>query len=290
VEAAGGLPWPVRFRAIFQPAEETSTGAREMIEAGALEDVRAIAAVHVDPSRDVGTVGLRVGVLTANCVGMRIRIIGQGGHTARPHEASDPIAAAALLINSLYLYIPRVVDSQDAVVLGIGQINSGDNPNVIPERLELRGTLRTLDRRVHKDTVQHVRRLAHGVAQTTETHIDVQFEQASGAVCNDPRMIELLRLAATEVLGPDGIQTIPRPSMGSEDFASYLDHVPGAMIRLGCGSARCGRSPLHTPMFDVDEEALSYGARILARSAVLACDPQSAAFQQPAPPPAEIPE
>ena len=260
-----------------------------MIEAGALEGVEAIAAVHVDPSRNVGTVGLRVGVLTANFAGMRIRIIGRGGHTARPHEASDPIAAAALLINSLYLYIPRVVDSQDAVVLGIGQINAGDNPNVIPERLELRGTLRTLDRQVHKESVRHVRRLAHGVAQTTETHIDVQFEQASGAVCNDPHVVELLRQAATQVLGPDGVQTIARPSMGSEDFSFYLDHVPGAMIRLGCASARCGRSPLHTPTFDIDEDSLAYGARILARTAVLACDPQRESFAWIAPRQAEDP-
>jgi amidohydrolase len=273
LHAAGELPWPVRFRGIFQPSEETSVGAKEMIEAGALDGVEAIAALHVDPSRRVGTVGMRVGVLTANCMGMRIRIVGRGGHTARPHEASDPIAAAAQLINSLYLFIPRVVDSQDAVVLGIGQIQSGDNPNVIPERLELRGTLRTLDRRVHKQSQQHIRRLAHGVAQTTDTHIDVQFERASASVCNDPQLMTILNQAATEVLGPEGIDTIARPSMGSEDFAFYLEHVPGAMVRLGTASARRGRSALHTPTFDVDEDALPQGARIMARTAIQWCNP-----------------
>jgi amidohydrolase len=274
MQEAGDLPWPVRFRGVFQPAEETSVGAKEMIDAGALEDVEAIAALHVDPSRPVGKVGMRVGVLTANCVGMRIRIAGRGGHTARPHEASDPIAAAAQLINSLYLFIPRVVDSQDAVVLGIGQIHSGDNPNVIPERLQLKGTLRTLERRVHKESVQHIRRLAHGVAQTTDTQIDVQFEQTSGSVCNDARVMAILETAATDVLGAEGIQTIARPSMGSEDFAFYLDHVPGAMVRLGTASHRYGRSGLHTPYFDIDERALTNGARILARAAVLWCDPR----------------
>jgi len=273
---AGALPWPVRLRGVFQPAEETSVGAKEMIEAGALEGVEAIAALHVDPSRRVGTVGMRVGVLTANCMGMRIRVVGRGGHTARPHEASDPIAAAAQLINSLYLFIPRVVDSQDAVVLGIGQIQSGDNPNVIPERLELRGTLRTLDRRVHKESQQHIRRLAHGVAQTTDTQIDVQFERASASVCNDPQLMAVLNQAATEVLGAEGIQTIPRPSMGSEDFAFYLEQVPGAMVRLGTASARHGRSALHTPTFDIDEQALCNGARILGRTAVQWCNPDRA--------------
>jgi amidohydrolase len=277
LQQSGKLPWPVRYRGIFQPSEETSTGAKEMIDAGALEDVAAIAAVHVDPSRPVGSIGLREGVLTANCVGMRIRIVGRGGHTARPHEASDPIAAAAQLINSLYLFIPRVVDSQDAVVLGIGQINSGDNPNVIPERLELKGTLRTLDGRVHKESVQHVRRLAHGVAQTTDTQIDVQFERASGAVRNDPHMVALIERAAREVLGSEGIQYIARASMGSEDFAFYLDRVPGAMLRLGVASQHVGRSALHTPNFDVDERALAHGARILARTAVLWSEPDPAA-------------
>jgi amidohydrolase len=260
-----------------------------MIEAGALDDVAAIAAVHVDPSRPLGAIGLREGVLTANCVGMRIRIVGRGGHTARPHEASDPIAAAAQLINSLYLFIPRVVDSQDAVVLGIGQISSGDNPNVIPERLELKGTLRTLDRRVHKESVQHIRRLAHGVAQTTDTQIDVQFERASGAVRNDPEMVAFIERAATEVLGPDGIEHIARASMGSEDFAFYLDRVPGAMLRLGVASKNLGRSALHTPDFDVDERALDYGARILARTALLWSEPDRLAAGQVGDLPAETP-
>jgi len=264
----------VRSRAIFQPSEETSTGAKEMIRVGAIEEAEAILAIHVDPTRPVGCVGFRVGVLTANCVRMRIRIHGRAGHTARPHEASDPIAAAAQLINSLYLFIPRVTDSRDAVVVGIGQIQGGDNPNAIPERLELQGTLRTLDREVQKQTIQHIRRLAHGIGQTTVTRIDVQFEQGSPGVYNDANVIELLRQAACDVVGPEGLDEIPRPSMGSEDYSFYLDHLPGAMIRLGCASERLGRSPLHTPTFDVDESVLTVGARILARGVVLWSDPK----------------
>jgi amidohydrolase len=283
MQQADDLPWPIRFRSVFQPAEETSTGAKEMIEAGAIDDVDAIVAIHMDPSRRVGTVGLRDGVLTANCVGMRIRIVGRGGHTARPHEARDPIAAAAQLINALYLFIPRVTDSQDAVVLGIGQIHSGDNPNVIPERLELRGTLRTLDRGVHKEAIKHIRRLAHGIGQTTDTHIDVQFEQASAAVVNQPELMGVVRESARHVVGEQGMIEIPRPSMGSEDFSFYLDHIPGAMIRVGCASAERGRSPLHSPDFDIDEDALAIAARILARVVIEWSNPH----RKPAADPAE---
>jgi len=273
LQQAGALPWKMQIRGIFQPAEETCEGAQEMITAGALEHVRSILAVHVDPSRDVGHIGMRTGVLTANCDEMTIHIRGRGGHAARPHEASDPIAAAAQLINSLYLNIPRATDSQDAVVITIGQIQGGDNANVIPEEVLLRGTIRTLDRTIRQQTKDHIRRMANGLSQTTETVIEVQYGIGSGSVVNDARLIDVARLAAAEVLGPGGVDEIPRASMGSEDFAFYLDHVPGAMLRLGCRSDTTGGSALHTPMFDLDERALAIGARVLARALILQADP-----------------
>ncbi len=269
----GELPWDVAFRGIFQPAEETCAGATGMIKAGALEDVASLIAVHMDPTRQVGHVGFRTGVLTANCDEMEIVIHGRGGHAARPHEASDPIAAAAQLVNAIYLFLPRVTDSQDAVVATIGQIEGGDFANVIPERVTLRGTIRTLDRVVRRKTMEHICRIAGSVGQTSETKIDVQFGLGCKSVMNDAKVIQVLRLAAREVLEPDGVEEIPRPSMGSEDFAFYLDQVPGAMIRLGCTSERVGGSGLHTPTFDIDEEAIRVGARILARTAVYLADP-----------------
>jgi len=113
-EAAGKLPWPVRWRAIFQPAEETRVGANEMIAEGALEGINAIFALHVDPSREVGKIGTRVGALTSITDQLDIVIAGRGGHAARPHESQDPIAAAAQLITSLYLFVPRATDSKSS--------------------------------------------------------------------------------------------------------------------------------------------------------------------------------
>jgi amidohydrolase len=280
LQRTASLPWPVPLRGIFQPAEETAAGAREMIGVGALEGVGAIAACHVDPSRPVGRVGFRAGVLTANCDSMLIQIHGRGGHAARPHEATDPIAAAAQFINALYLSIPRVTDSQDAVVVTIGQMNAGHNANVIPDHVELRGTLRTLDGPVREQTIGHIRRIAEGVGQTCRTSITVEFAEGTKSVRNDPAMTDLLRQAAAGVVGREAIDSIPRPSMGSEDFANYLDLVPGAMFRLGCASQRAGRSGLHTPTFDVDEEALRIGAKVLARGAVAWCEPRRAADGQ----------
>jgi amidohydrolase len=273
LQQAGKLPWAIQVRGIFQPAEETCQGAQAMISAGALEQVTSILAVHVDPSRDVGHIGVRAGVLTASCDEMTIYIRGRGGHAARPHETSDPIAAAAQLINALYLNIPRATDSQDAVVITIGQIQAGDNANVIPEEVILRGTIRTLDRRVRRQTMDHIRRMTDGLGQTTETVIEVQYGVGSGSVVNDSRLIELSRIAAKEVVGSEGIDEIPRASMGSEDFAFYLDHVPGAMLRLGTRSEATGGAPLHTSEFDVDERVLPIGAKVLARALVLQADP-----------------
>ncbi|MBP88274.1 MAG: amidohydrolase [Planctomycetaceae bacterium] len=269
----GQLPWAVQLRGIFQPAEETCGGAKQMIEAGALDDVTSVVAIHVDPTRQVGRIGLREGVLTANCDEMHIRITGRGGHAARPHEANDPIAAAAQLVNALYLYIPRVTDSQNAAVVTIGQLVGGDTANVIPEEVTLRGTIRALDRVVRRDTMEHICRIASGIGSTTDTKIDVHFGLGCNSVVNDSGLVGVLRHAGREVLGSDGLEEIERPSMGSEDFAFYGAKVPTAMFRLGCSSDRYGGSSLHTPTFDIDEEALRIGAKILARAAIYLADP-----------------
>lgn len=267
------LPWPVQYRGIFQPSEETGTGAAEMIGAGALDSVAAVLATHMDPSRVVGRIGLKAGVLTANCDSMRFCIIGRGGHAARPHESIDPIAAAAQLINSVYLFVPRATDSQDAVVVTIGQIHGGDNPNVIPEQVELQGTLRTLDAAVRQRTIEHIRQLARGLGETSGTSIDVQFDTSTASVRNDHDLTELVWQAASGVVGPERLDAIPRPSMGSEDFSAYLADVPGAMFRLGSAAPNAGKTALHTPTFDIDEQAIAIGAKTMARTVVLWSDP-----------------
>lgn len=262
------LPWPIRVRGVFQPSEETSQGALAMMQAGALEGAAAILAVHMDPSLPTGQIGLREGVLTATCDQMLVQIYGQGGHAARPHLSKDPISAAAQLINALYLHIPRVTDSQEAVVVTIGQVLGGENANVIPERVLLQGTIRTLDPAVREQARQHILRIADGVASTSETTIEVTFGISAPSVVNDPNLVRLLRRAVASLHGDAMVYEIARPSMGSEDFAHYLQRVPGAMLRLGC--IRPGMEPagLHTPKFDVDEGAIRTGVRVLTRAAI----------------------
>jgi amidohydrolase len=267
------LPVPLNLRAIFQPAEETSEGAVEMIASGAVEGVDAILSVHMDPSRPVGRVGIRYGALTAACDALEVTISGRGGHAARPHESLDPIAAAAQLISSLYLFIPRATDSHEPVVVTIGQIVAGHNANVIPENAILRGTIRSLGREVRERTKSHIQQLARGIAEASGTKIEVRFEPGPQSVMNDERLTDLLRASAAEILGPRCVDLIQRPSMGGEDFAFYQDHVRGAMFRLGCSSPAVGAAPLHSACFDLDERALVIGARVLARAVVLCAEP-----------------
>lgn len=268
LDVQGSLPWPIRLRGVFQPAEETCEGALRMIDSGAIEGVSVILATHVDPSLAVGRAGLREGVLTASCDEVLVQIQGRGGHAARPHESKDPISAAAQLINALYLHLSRVTDSQDSVVATIGRIQGGLNSNVIPESVDLQGTIRTLNTHLREQAKDHLIRIARGIAETTETRIDVRFGVSSPSVVNDAEVTGLIRRTAVSLFGEGAIHEIARPSMGSEDFAFYLEHIPGALVRLGSAGANVEATGLHRPNFDVDENVIRVGVRLLANAVV----------------------
>ena len=268
------LPWHIAWRAIFQPAEETASGAAQMIEAGALEGVDKIFGLHVEPMRRVGEIAMRSGAMTAHCDMLKFTVHGQGGHAARPHESKDPIAAAAQLISTLYQFVPRATDSLDAVVLTIGQVRGGQHPNVIPDTVSLSGTLRTLDTVVRTRTVEKIRQVVRGGEEITDTKIDIEYTVSIPSVQNDAELTRLVWQASEEVLGADNVQLIARPSMGSEDFACYLEQIPGVMFRLGSASDLASTTALHTPKFDIDESALGIGVRVMTRAVIMGSRPK----------------
>jgi len=261
----GLMSCQIAYRAIFQPAEETNKGALEMCDADALEGVGAIIGAHMDPSRPAGIVGVRDGVFTADCVELGIRITGRGGHAARPHESLDPVAVAAQLITSLYLFVPRGADTHDPVVLSFGAIHGGDAPNSIPDEVMLRGTLRTMSPESRKSAIDHIRRLGDGLATASTTGIEITTIEGPPALINDADLSSLIAQEARQSQGDAHVHQIPKPSMGGEDFANYLATVPGAMFRVGCGAGNPS-PPLHSPRFDVEPKALAVTARILARA------------------------
>ncbi|GAC1468134.1 MAG: amidohydrolase [Isosphaeraceae bacterium] len=263
------LPWPVPWRTIFQPAEEVGEGAAEMIAAGAAEGVRAFVALHVDPHLPVGQIAQRTGIMTAFCHELRVTIRGIGGHAARPHQSTDPIAVAVQLVGAVYQSLPRSLDSREAAVVTFGMIRGGNSPNVIPDKVELLGTVRTLSKEAALQLEARLRRIGGGLAEATGAGIEMLLQPGVSAVINDPAVTEVCRVAAAEVVGIDRVVPIPLPSMGGEDFAGYLHHAPGCLLRLGAALEDRSTQVLHSPYFDIDERALIIGAKVLARSAVL---------------------
>ena len=259
----------VKLKLIFQPAEESCEGARWLVDQKVLTGVDAILGLHVAPEFDVGNVGIRHGVLTANCDEVDILIHGHGGHAARPHHTLDPIATSATLLNALYKFLPRSVDSRFPAVFSIGQIEGGYAPNVIPERVTLKGTLRTINPDARIQLKQKIEDVCQGIAMAGGTSIDVTFSSPLASVVNQTRAISAWEIASQRLLGVDKTHLINHPSMGGEDFSVYLEKVPGAMIRLGCAVPNKEAPYLHSPIFDLDEKTLIIGSKLMFRTAML---------------------
>ncbi len=259
----------IKLRFLFQPAEETCTGAKFMVGENVLKGVTAILALHIDPERQIGTAGIRYGALTANCDEIEILISGQGGHSARPHQTLDPIAAAAHLINSFYSFLPRAADSRNPSVFSIGKISGGTVANVIPSEVELRGSLRTVDNETREILIKQIENICQATEQNSNCKIKLNFLNPLPSVHNHPRIAHALETATEKFLGKENTHIIEQPSMGGEDFAIYLETVPGAMIRIGTHSDEIERTFLHSTHFDIDEQALAIGSRILLHAAIL---------------------
>jgi amidohydrolase len=262
-------PGPIAWRAIFQPAEEVGEGALEMVAAGAMEGVKAVLALHVDTDRPTGKIGYRIGPLTAFCHDVRVTIRGAGGHAARPHETCDPILGASQFVSAVYQLVPRSIDARDPTVVTFGSIQGGESANVVPEEVVLKGTIRTLSRASSQHVVKRLQQIAEGIAAATETTFEVYLGNTTDGVVNDPVVTGVCLRAAAEVVGQGGLEPIPLPSMGGEDFSGYLTRAPGCLLRLGVAEEGKPRHHLHSPYFDIDEHALMVGAKVLARGAIL---------------------
>lgn len=254
------------IRVLFQPNEESSpSGAVMMIRDGILDDVEAIYAAHMDPGLDAGRFGLIVGPATAAADRFRMTISAETtGHSARPHEAVDTVWAAVQISNALYQLIGRVTDPRNATVLTICRFHGGDAYNVIPDHVDFGGTVRStsLDDRV---AIHHqMRATAERIGAMCGATVNVQFDQGVPAVINDDRMIENAAHAIEEEFGSQAIYRIPLPSMGGEDFAHYLQHVPGALLRVGSRSGPETAHPLHDARFDIDESSLATAACLMS--------------------------
>ena len=259
-----------RVRVIFQPAEEVMPGgALGVIAAGGLDGVRRIYGLHCDPRLQVGQVGLRVGALTAAADRLLVRLTGPGGHTSRPHLTADLVYALATLVSQLPAALSRRVDPRAGMSLVWGRITSGSAANAIPSRGEAEGTLRCLDVSAWRLAAELIPDLAAEIVRPYGVAVDTEVTHGVPPVMNDATAIGVLQNAVHQTLGSSAVAQTDQ-SLGGEDFAWYLEHVPGAMARLGVRPpTQESAADLHTPGFNPSEEAITLGTTVLTSTALL---------------------
>jgi amidohydrolase len=273
LHADRALPWPIAVRAILQPSEEKATGAKHMIHHHALRDIDNILALHVDPTRSVGCIGVRSGMMTAACDSIHIRVTGKGGHGARPHLTSDPIDACTHWVQSAFRRIGRTANPHETVVFSIGHIQGGHSANVIPDTATADGSLRSLDQESRRVALETLEDVCESIRRETGCKVEMKLGYSAPGVVNDKATVKLLADTITQTMTAGAIEWIDDPSMGSEDFSYYLEQVPGAMFRLGIAGDQVGHAPLHTSTFDIDERALAVGAKLFAATVINYFDP-----------------
>ncbi len=249
-------------RLIFQPAEELAEGARWMKKDGATDELDALFGVHVCPALDVGTIGVRTGSLTAAAGELKIEIQGQGGHGARPHEAVDAIWIASRVVTGLQESISRRLDAQTPVVVSFGRISGGKAFNVIADKVRLLGTVRCLDSTFHETLPGWIEQTVQSICRSLGGDAVVQYRCITPPVFNDPHLTDLIEHSAVELLGLDKVMRLEKPSLGAEDFAEFLQNVPGTMFRLGVAGIN-GCAPLHNGYFAPEERSLEIGIRVI---------------------------
>jgi amidohydrolase len=261
---------PGRVRLIFQPAEEVQPGgALDVVADGAMEGVQRIFALHCDPRLAVGKVGTRVGPITSACDMVEVRLTSPGGHTARPHLTADLVEALGLLITQMPLLLTRQVDPRSGTVLVWGAVQAGEAANAIPQHGVLRGTLRTADHATWGELEDKIRTLVEQLLAPTGVTYELTHVRGVPPVVNEAVSAGMLADSAITILGPDAA-TGTEQSSGGEDFAWYLEHVPGAMARLGVWPGHGPMRDIHQPTFDLDERALPFGVRVLTQAALAA--------------------
>lgn len=255
-----GQPVPVRI--IFQPAEEVMTGgATDVIAWGALTGIKQIVALHAEPKLKTGTIGLRPGPITSAGDVINITLTGPGGHTSRPHLSADLVYALGQLITNLPGMLSRKVDPRTGTVLVFGAVNAGDAANAIPMTGQLRGTVRTAEQSVWEQLEPLITNLVAQIIAPTGCDFTLDYIRGVPPVINDVNVNNQLHNAATAAVGAGGVVPATQSS-GGEDFAWYLQKIPGAMARLGCWDGTGTPPDLHRADLIVDDQAIAVGIRL----------------------------
>lgn len=250
---------------LFEPAEETTGGARVMIKEGVLEkaQIEAVIGLHVDENLDSGKIGLKKGVVNAASNPFTIRIKGKGGHGARPEATVDPVVIASSVVMNLQTIVSRELTPTVPSVLTIGTINGGTAQNIIPEEVVLSGIIRTMTTEHREYVKRRLVEIAEGVAVSMRGSCQVEIEESYPCLYNDDGMLELLKESAAEQLGAQSVIDLDKPSLGVESFAYFSMERPSVFYFLGCRNEEKGIThPAHSSKFDIDEECMAAGVAV----------------------------
>jgi amidohydrolase len=252
---------------VFQPAEETVGGAEAMLEDNALAGLApdAVIGLHLSSEYPLGTVALRPGPSMAATDSFRVVVKGSGGHAAKPHLCIDPVMSAAQLITTLQTLVARETDPQDSAVVSLTSIHGGTAYNIIPEAVELKGTLRTFLPETRAHLKGRLETLCRGVTEGLRGEVSFEWVDQSPAVVNDAAMTARLRAVAAAVVGADNVVQSEK-TMGGDDMALWLGQAPGCYYFVGGRNEARGIAwPHHHPQFDLDERSLSVAVETLWR-------------------------
>lgn len=248
-------------RIIFQPSEENAKGAVEIFESGALDDVQAIFGFHNKPDLPVGTIGIKSGALMASVDRFEINIIGVGGHAGMPENCIDPIIIGSQIISGLQSVISRELSSFNNAVISVTRFKAGNTWNVIPEKAEIEGTVRTFQNEARELIPDLMKRVAEGIASAFGAKIEFKWFPHFPGINNSPEFKEVLTKSAEE-LGYTVVEA--EPSQAGEDFAFYQTKIPGFFVWIGVN----GSKQWHHPEYVLDEDALSVATSFFENAAI----------------------
>ncbi len=262
------LPGNIRF--IFQPSEESKEGGSlEMITDGALEGVDGIFGLHAYPYLRTGQIGYKYGVMMASADVFSIEVFGKSAHGARPHEGVDAILVTSMIVNSLNHIVSRRIDPLHPAVISLGTIEGGSAPNVICDHVLLKGTVRTINEAIRKSIPEMMEASIKGISKSMGASYAFAYEFGQPELINDDAMVDIVVNEAKKIVGEENCIDLQDPVMGGEDFSEYLKLVPGAFFRLGtCNEDKKTCVSQHNSRFDVDDDALQVGMKIMAASAL----------------------
>jgi amidohydrolase len=262
--------WDGELRMIFQHAEEQSPGgAEELVFRTALMDgVDVVTGLHLNSQLPAGVVAVKPGAFMAAPDNVYISILGRGGHAAHPEEAVDPIAIGAQVVTNLQQVVSRGVSALDALVISVTYFQAGTTTNVIPDRAELKGTVRTFDPGLRARTPELIERVVRGVCEAHGARYEYRYENGYRPLINNDEVAETLRQVALETVG-EARTVVAKPTMGGEDFSAYLEKAPGAYFNVGSGNPELESGfPHHHPRFTIDETALLTGVQMMYAAAI----------------------